>query len=79
MALDPFSKTRIARLIEEYKATNGCDISAKALREGGVSDELVKDAIKAGYIKKHQVKVGSGALENRFKLAKDWKALNAPK
>ncbi len=64
------------RVIEEYRASQGHDISAKALRDAGFSDEHLQQAIHSGLIKKHQVTAPSGATENRFKVAKNWKSLN---
>ena len=74
--MDPFTIKRLLKLMADFKAKNGHDISGRVLEEGGFDKELVKKLVQKGLLKKFQVQNKNGSTENRYKVLKDWKSLN---
>lgn len=64
------------KLLADYKKNHGRDISARELDESGFDQAIIKDAVREKLIVKYQVTAGTGAIENRYKLLKDWKSIN---
>lgn len=74
--MDAFTKTRLTKLLSDYKKNHGRDISANELENSGFEQQVIKDAVREKMITKYQISVESGATENRYKLLIDWKSLN---
>ena len=74
--MDIFTQTRLTRLLENWKKTNGHDISVVQLEEQGFNQEQIKHAIAKGLIEKYQATNATGAKENRYKLLIDWRTIN---
>lgn len=62
--------------MEDFRTAHGHDITSRALKDAGILETNILQAIKAGIIKKVQVQAASGATENRYKLSKDWRSIN---
>lgn len=77
MVLDAFTKTRLLKILEDYAKTHGHDISARELKSAGITEETIQQAIRDGFVKKHQVSTAKGSVENRYKVLKDWKLINS--
>ena len=71
--MDEFTKIRLTNLLSTFKSKHGRDISGKELEAEGFTGEQIKDLVKSGYIRKYQVNMTSGAIENRYCLQKGWK------
>jgi len=76
--VDEFSILRVTRMVDAHKKNHGRDISEAELTASGVAASDLAYLIKRGVITKYQVTTGKGAVENRFKLYRDWRTLKEP-
>jgi hypothetical protein len=76
MSLDAFTAARIRKVVGSFKESHGVDPSEAALRQAGFEPAVIDAAVRSGLLVKHQVTVGKGSVENRYRVAKDWRALN---
>ena len=74
---DSFTTARISKLLTDWKQKHGRDISMSELIQEGFSEQVVDEFIRKGLLTKYQVVAKGGRRENRFKLATDWRSLNA--
>ena len=73
--MDEFTFQRITRLIDAYKHAHGRDIAEAELTAQGVAAKDLDSLVRKGMVDKYQVTTGTGSLENRFKLHRDWRTL----
>ncbi len=76
--MDEFSILRVTRMVDAHKKNHGRDISESELTASGVAVADLAYLVKRGVITKYQVTTGKGAVENRFKLYRDWRTLKEP-
>jgi hypothetical protein len=73
--MDPFSLTRLKRLIESYKHAHGRDIAEAEILAAGFTSDDVSYVVKKGLVDKYQITNAKGSRENRFKIHRDWHSL----
>ena len=76
MSIDLFTRTRLAKLLNDWLHKHGRDICMAELVAAGFEEPSIDRMVRAGIITKYQVTAQGGRRENRFKLSKDWRSLN---
>lgn len=66
--LDPFTRRRLSRFIEEFRSKNGQLPTLQDLSTGGFSEVAVRMAIKDRVIEPFYVTLTSGTIVKGFKL-----------
>ncbi len=74
--MDDFTRARIVQFIDGFKPLHGKDPSKNDLIGEGISESDIKKLIRLKIIKKYSATVGSGSMENRYKLLVDSCSLN---
>ena len=69
--LDPFTRRRLIRFIEEYRARQGQLPSRQDLAGAGFTDDAVKAAVKAGVVEELYVTLTNGTIIKGFKIRQD--------
>ncbi len=67
-ALDPFTRKRLIRFIEDFRTRAGQLPTLRDLDEGGFDDETVKVAIKSKIIEQFYVTLTNGTIVKGYKL-----------
>ena len=67
---------RLVKTVIQLKQKMGRDPSLTDITGSGVDESLVKKAVHRGWLEKHQVSLGSGQVENRYRVKKDIFSLN---
>lgn len=67
-ALDPFTRRRLTRFIEEYRTKNGQLPTLQDLATGGFNDDCIKAAVKDKVIEPFYVTLTSGTIVKGFKI-----------
>ncbi len=66
--LDPFTRKRIQKFIEEFRSASGQLPTLKSLEEGGFSKEVVDRAIDEKTIEQFYVTLTNGTIVKGYKL-----------
>ena len=67
-ALDPFTRKRLIRFIEDFRTRAGQLPTLRDLDEGGFSDDTIKSAIKDNVIEKFYVTLTNGTIVKGHKV-----------
>ncbi len=67
-ALDPFTRKRLIRFIEEFRTRAGQLPTLRDLDEGGFPDEVIKGAIKHKVIEQFYVTLTNGTIVKGYKV-----------
>lgn len=76
--MDDFTRNRLIRFIAGFKQTQGHDAGEADLAQAGFTPAQIGAAVRAGILSKYQVTTSSGARQNRYKIARDWRSLRHP-
>lgn len=71
-----FDLRRLVNVISQLKQKLGRDPNLKDLAANGVEEARVKKGLQKGLIEKHKTTLASGQSENRYRVKKDFYALN---
>jgi adenine deaminase len=71
-----FELRKLVSLLIDLKQKLGRDPSLKELMAQGVVEARVKKAVQKGVVEKHKVSLASGQSENRYRVKKNFYALN---
>jgi hypothetical protein len=66
--LDPFTRRRLTRFVDEFRSKNGQLPTLQDLSTGGFSDDAVKAALKDKVIEPFYVTLTNGTIVKGFKL-----------
>ena len=64
--MDPFTQKRLQQTLEKFKTSHGRDPSEADVLAAGFDKDQLQWALKRKIIKKFQVQMGSGQVENRY-------------
>jgi hypothetical protein len=66
--LDPFTERRVRRFIEEFRVKTGQLPTLRDFQESGITEDVVKGAIKAKLIEERYVTLTSGTIVKGYVL-----------
>jgi hypothetical protein len=67
--LDPFTRQRITKFVENFRAESGQLPTLKDLASAGISKELVKSAISDELLSEFYVTLTNGTIVKAYKIA----------
>ena len=73
---DSFTIARISKLLADWRQKHGRDINISELISAGFQEVTIDRLVRDGHLTKHQVTAQGGRRENRYRLSRDWRALN---
>ena len=69
--IDPFTRKRIEKFIEEYRSKTGQLPTLNDFEEIGLEKSRVDDAIKDGFISEFYVTLTNGVVKKGYKICND--------